>query len=127
MIFAFAKSNLYDYGVLVLAHCASAFVSKTIFYWAHTNDFCVTEDWFGINDLDLQSHVVPSGVVSTSLSLSTLMFCVLFHLFRFLCTRFDFFRLGNSASRFLFVLTPFSECVRRPCKSMVTTSNEMAG
>src|ERR1700737_5558570 len=65
-LFAFAKSNLYDHGVLVLAHCASASVSKTVFDGADTYDFYVTEDWFGMNDLDLQSPVVPFGVVSTS-------------------------------------------------------------
>ena len=65
-LFAFAKSNFYDHGVLVLAHCASASVSRSIFDWAHTYDFYVAEDWFGMNDLDLQSPVVPSGVVSNS-------------------------------------------------------------
>ena len=35
-LFAFAKSNLYDHGVLVLAHCASAGVSRIFFDWAHT-------------------------------------------------------------------------------------------
>ena len=68
-LFAFAKSNLYDHGVLVLAHCASASVSKSILDWAHTYDFYVAEDWFGMNDLDLHSLVVPSGVVSNSPSL----------------------------------------------------------
>ena len=42
--FAFAKSNLYDHGVLVLAHCARAFVSRIVFYWAHTYNLYVTED-----------------------------------------------------------------------------------
>ena len=126
-LFAFAKSNLYDHGVLVLVHCASASVSRTIFDWAHTYDFYVAEDWFGMNDLDLQSPVVPFGVVSNSLSLSTLMNCVLFYFFRVLRNRFNVFRRENSASRFLFVLTPFLECVRRPCESMDTTSSEMDG
>jgi hypothetical protein len=77
-LFAFAKSNLYDHGVLVLAHCASASVSKSILDWAHTYDFYLAEDWFGMNDLDLQSPFVPSGVVSTSHSLSLLK-CFSFH------------------------------------------------
>ena len=34
--FAFAKSNLYDHGVLVLAYCPSASVSKFIFDWVNT-------------------------------------------------------------------------------------------
>ena len=84
MSFTFAISDLYDHGVLVLAHCASASVSRTCFDWAYTYDFYVAEDWFGMNDLDLQSPVVPSGVVSNSLSLPTLMYCVLFHFFRVL-------------------------------------------
>ena len=62
-LFAFAKSNLYDHGVLVIVHCASASVSRLIFDWAHTYDFYVAEDWFGMADLDLQSPVDPSGVV----------------------------------------------------------------
>ena len=35
-LFAFAKSNLYDHGVIVFAHCVSASVSRLIFDWAHT-------------------------------------------------------------------------------------------
>ena len=52
-LFAFMKSNVYDHGVLVLAHCASAYVSKIVFDWARTYDFYVAEDWFGMNDLDI--------------------------------------------------------------------------
>ena len=55
-LFAFAKSNLYD--------CASANVSRIVYDWRHTYNFYVTEDWFGMNDLDLQSHVIPFGVVN---------------------------------------------------------------
>ena len=76
-LFAFAKSNLYDHGVLVLAHCASANVSKSILNWAHTYNFHLTEDWFRMNDLDLQSPFVPSGVVSNSPSLP-LLYCFSF-------------------------------------------------
>jgi hypothetical protein len=76
-LFAFAKSNLYDHGVLVLAHCASVSVSRSIFDWTHTYDFYVAENWFGMNDLDLQSPVVPSGVVSKSPSLP-LSYCLSF-------------------------------------------------
>jgi hypothetical protein len=121
--FAFAKSNLYDHGVLV--HCASA--NGIIFYWAHTYDFYVAKDWFGMIDLDLQSPVVPSGVVSNSPTLTPLLYCISFHFFRVLWNRIDCYRLGNSASRVLIVLSPFLECGRRPCKSMVTTSNKMDG
>ena len=77
-LFAFAKSNLYDHDVLVLAHCTRAYVSRDIFDWAHTYDFYVAEDWFGMNDLDLQSHVDPTGVVNNSLSITTLMYCISF-------------------------------------------------
>ena len=65
-LYAFAKSNLYDHGVFVFAHCENASVSRLIFDWAHTYDFYVAKDWFGMADLDLQSLVVPSGVVSNS-------------------------------------------------------------
>ena len=105
-LFAFAKSNLYDHGVVVLAHCASASVSRLIFDWAHTYDFYVAEDWFGMADLDLQNPVVPSGVVSNSLSSNPHLFCFSFDEFS-LMKSYSFFRLENSVSRFLFVLTPF--------------------
>ena len=78
---AFAKSNLYDHGVLVLAHCTSANVSWIVFDWAHTYDFFVAEDWFGMNILDLQSPVVPSGVVSNSPTPTPILFCFSFHFF----------------------------------------------
>ena len=81
---AFAKTNLYDYDVLVLAHCANATVSRIVFDWAHTYDFYTAEDWFGMNDLDLQCPVVPSGVVSNSPSPTPLLSCFSFHFFRVL-------------------------------------------
>ena len=108
-LFAFAKSNLYDHGVLVLAHCASASVSKSILDWAHTYDFYLAEDWFGMTDLDLQSPFHPSGVVSNFPSLP-LSYCFSFQFqFTFISIHFRIqcSRLGSSASRFLFVLTPF--------------------
>jgi hypothetical protein len=96
-LFAFAKSNLYDHGVLILAHCASASVSRSIFDWAHTYDFYVAEDWFGMNDLDLQSPVVPSGVVSNFPSVP-LPFCFSF--------QFHFnFNLISFQFNFLFIVT----------------------
>jgi hypothetical protein len=130
-LFAFVKSNLYDHDVFVLAHCAIASVSRSIFDWAHTYDIYVAEDWFGMNDLDLQSPVVPSGVVSNSPSLP-LLYCFSFQFqfnFNSISIQFPFHccRLGSSTSRFLFMLTPILKCGRRPCKSMVTTSSEMDG
>ena len=83
-LFAFAKSNLYDHGVLVIVHCASASVSRLIFYWAHTYDFYVAEDWFGMADLDLQSPVDPSGVVIPYPSPYPFLFCLSFRFFFFL-------------------------------------------
>ena len=106
-LFAFAKSNLYDHGVLVLVHCASASVSRMVFDWAHTYDFYMAEDWFGMADLDLPYPVDPFGLVSNYPSPSPFLFCFSFHFFRFLSNRFLFFRLANSISRFLFMLTPF--------------------
>ena len=127
-LFAFVKSNLYDHDVFVLAQCASASVSRIVFDWAHTYDFYVAEDWFGMTDLDLQLLVVPSGVVCNFISYSDfdLLFISLLPILMKLFN-FYFFRLGNSTSRFLFVVTPFSKCDRRPSMSMVTTSNEMNG
>jgi hypothetical protein len=80
-IFAFAKTNLYDRGVLVLAHCASTTDIKIVFDWTHTYDFYVAEDWFGMNDLDLLSYVVSFGVVSNSPSPTPLLYYFSFHFF----------------------------------------------
>jgi hypothetical protein len=89
-LFAFAKFNLYDHGVLVLAHCACASVSKSIIDWAHTYDFYLAEDWFGMNDLDLQSPFNPAGVVCNSPSLP-LSYCFSLHFhFNFKSTSFHF-------------------------------------
>ena len=61
-----------------------------LFSIGHTYDFYVAEDWFGMTDLDLQSHVIPSGVVNNSSCPSSILFCFSFHLFRVLWNRFDF-------------------------------------
>ena len=82
--FAFAKSNLYDHGVLILAPCTSASLSKIVFDWTHTYDFYVAKDLFGMNVLDIQSPVVPSGVVSNSSSPTSLLYYFSFHFFRVL-------------------------------------------
>ena len=63
VLFAFASANLHDIGVLVFAHSADPEVSRSIHNWAHTEDFYVAEDWFGMNDLDLQSSTNPSELV----------------------------------------------------------------
>ena len=63
VFFAFAKANLHDDGVIVFAHPADPDVSRSIHNWAHTEDFYVAEDWFGMNDLDLQSPTSPSELV----------------------------------------------------------------
>lgn len=63
VLFAFADANLHDDGVLVFAHAADAEVSGHIYNWAHTFKFYVAEDWFGMNDLDLQSPSTPSELV----------------------------------------------------------------
>ena len=83
-LFAFAKSNLYDHGVLVLAHCASIGVSRIVVDWAHTYDFYVVEDWFGMNDLDLQSPVIPLEMVSNSPSPTPLSYFFSFYFFQVL-------------------------------------------
>jgi len=63
VLFAFAKANLHDDGVLVFSHAADPDVSREIHNWAHTDEFYVAEDWFGMNDLDLQSPTSPSDLV----------------------------------------------------------------
>jgi hypothetical protein len=82
--FTFAKFNLYDHGVIVLAHCTSANVSRIVFDWAYTYDFYVAKDWFSMNDLDFQSLVDPSEVVSNSPSPTPLLYFFSFHFFRVL-------------------------------------------
>jgi hypothetical protein len=47
VLFAFAKANLHDDGVLVFAYAAEPEVSREIHNWAHTEEFYVAEDWFG--------------------------------------------------------------------------------
>ena len=63
VLFAFASANLHDNGVLVFAHASDLEVSRSIHNWAHTEEFYVAEDWFGMNDLDLQSSTNPSELV----------------------------------------------------------------
>ena len=63
VLFAFASANLHDNGVLVFAHAADSEVSRTIYNWAHTEEFYVAKDWFGMNDLDLQSPTNPSELL----------------------------------------------------------------
>ena len=62
-MFAFANANLHDDNVLVFAHTVDPDVSRSIHNWAHTEEFYVAEDWFGMNDLDLQSPNTPSELV----------------------------------------------------------------
>ena len=57
---SFANANLHDDGVLVAANPE---VSRSIHNWAHTEEFYVAKDWFGMNDLDLQSPTNPSELV----------------------------------------------------------------
>ena len=64
VLFAFANANLHDDGVLVFAHAADLEVSRSTHNWAHTKEFYVVEDWFGMNDLDLQSPTNPFELVN---------------------------------------------------------------
>jgi len=63
ILFAFVKKNLHDDSVIVLTHAADPDVSSEIHDWAHTDSWYVAEEWFGMNDLDLQSPTNPTGVV----------------------------------------------------------------
>jgi hypothetical protein len=60
VLFAFANTNLHDDDVLVFFYAADHEVSRSIHNWAHTEILYVAEDWFGMNDLDLQSPTNPS-------------------------------------------------------------------
>ena len=60
VLFAFASANLHDDGVLVFTHATDPEVSRLIHNWAHIEEFYVTEDWFGMNDLVFQSPTNPS-------------------------------------------------------------------
>jgi hypothetical protein len=63
VLFAFANANLHDDGVLVFAHAADPEVFISIHNWAHTEEFYVAEDKFGMSDLDLQSSSNQSELV----------------------------------------------------------------
>ena len=63
VFFAFANANLHDDDILVFSHAADLEVSREIHNWAHTEEFYVAEDWFGMNDLDLQSPTTSSESV----------------------------------------------------------------
>lgn len=77
VLFDFATSILHDNGVLVLVHAAASDVTREVYNWAHTFDFHVAEDWFGMSELDLQSPTLPTGVVSYS-SFHSLLYNALF-------------------------------------------------
>ena len=64
VLFAFANANLHDDDVLVFAHAADLEVSRSIHKWAHTEEFYVAKDWFGIYDLDLQLPFNPFELVN---------------------------------------------------------------
>ena len=107
VLFAFANANLHDDGVLVFTHAADPEVSRSIHNWAHTEDFYVAEDWFGMSDLDLQSPSNPSELVLLlglhPFSLIVFLFCSCFpnSIFPNLC------RLANFSSRYLCGTGPF--------------------
>ena len=63
VLFAFANVNLHDDGVFVFAHAVDLEVSRSFHNWAYTEEFYVAEDWFGMNDLDLQSPTNLSELV----------------------------------------------------------------
>ena len=63
VLFAFAHANLHDDGVLVFAHIFDPDMSRLIHNWAHTEEFYVAKDSFGMNDLDLRSPTTPSELV----------------------------------------------------------------
>jgi hypothetical protein len=107
VLFAFANANLHDDGVLVFAHAADPEVSRSIHNWAHTMDFYVAEDWFGMSDLDLQSPSNPSELVLL-LGLHPFSLIVSFFCFCFPNSSLhNFCRLANFSSRYLCGTGPF--------------------
>ena len=78
-LFAFVKKNLHDDSVIVFTHAADPEVSAEIHDWAHTDGWYVVEEWFGMNELDLQSPTNPLGVV-----------CVFLFAFHFIQVLFSF-------------------------------------
>ena len=107
VLFAFANANLHDDGVLVLAHAVDPEFSRSIHNWTHIEKFYVAEDWFGMNDLDLQSPTNPSELENH----------FLLHLFSFLSYFFHLcipnstvqisYRLASSSARCLCIMSPF--------------------
>ena len=62
-LFAFVKKNLHDDSVIVFTHAADPEVHVEIHDSAHTESWYMAKEWFGMNDLDLQSPTNPIGVV----------------------------------------------------------------
>jgi len=62
-LFIFTNANLYDEGVLVIAHAADSEVPAAIHNWAYSFNFYVADEWFGISEFDLQSPMIPLAVV----------------------------------------------------------------
>jgi hypothetical protein len=107
VLFAFAKANLHDDGVIVFSRAADPNVSREIHNWAHTDEFYVAEDWFGMNDLDLQSPTSPSDLVISLLP--RLIFPYLFSL-NFSNPNsnvWNFVRLASSSSKCSFIINLF--------------------
>ena len=63
VLFAFANANLHDNGVIVFAHVVDLEVLRLIHNLAHTENFYVAKNWFGMSDLDLQFPSNPSELV----------------------------------------------------------------
>ena len=107
VLFAFADANLHDDGVLVLAHPADYEVNKEIHNWAHTEKFYVAEEWFGMNDLDLQSPTTPSDLVIPFYPHLSCSYFYLVYFSNHYSKVWIFDRLASSSSRFSFVLNQF--------------------
>ena len=107
VLFAFANANLHDNGVLIFSHAADLDVSRSIHNWAHTEDFYIAEDWFGMNDLDLQSPTNPSNLVSPFWPHHFVFFFFPFHICIANSTLLIFCRLASSSSRCSCVMNLF--------------------
>ena len=107
VLFAFVNANLHDDGVLIFAHAIDPEVSRSIHNWAHTEEFYVAKDRFGMNDLDLQSPTNPSELVN-HFPPHPSSFLTSFVHFNFLNSNVHIsYKLASSSSRCLCAMTSF--------------------
>lgn len=116
-----------DNDIIVFVHVAHLDISMLIYNCAYTEDFYVAEDWYSMNDIDLQSPAHPSILVVFYNSHPFLFLPCFLHP-KFLtipCT----FRADPqvSSSRWSCVMNMFWMFVPQISRTWVTISREMVG